>query len=206
MTDTGVTEGDSADRRVAGASADRSLENSADVSADRSLENFVIVARIGRPQGVRGEVTVEVRTDAPEERFAVGSTLVTDPPSRGPVRIEAARQHGSAWVLSLAGVLDRPAAEGLRNTLLLVPADQRPPLDQVDEFYDDQLINLRAEDVNGTELGRVTRISHVGGDLLVIARMNGSELLVPFVTSIVTHVDLAAGKVVIDPPPGLLEL
>ena len=166
----------------------------------------VVVARIGRPQGVLGEVTIELHTDAPEERFAVGSVLTTDPPERGPLRIEAARQHGSAWVLSIEGIEDRPSAETLRNTLLLVAADERPPLDQVDEFYDDQLIGLRVEDTEGFELGQVRRISHVGGDLLVIQRNDGRELLVPFVSAIVPEVDLAAGKVVVDPPQGLLEL
>jgi len=168
--------------------------------------NLVVVARVGRPQGVRGEVTVEVRTDAPQERFAPGSTLVTDPRERGPVRITAARQHGSAWVLSIEGIEDRPAAEMLRNTLLLVPAAARPALDQVDEFYDNQLMGLRAVDLEGTELGEVARVSHLGGDLLVIRRPSGSELLVPFVSAIVTQVDLDGGQVIIDPPPGLLEL
>ena len=166
----------------------------------------VVVARIGRPQGVLGEVTIELHTDAPEERFADGSVLTTDPPERGPLRIEAARQHGSAWVLSIEGIEDRPSAETLRNTLLLVAADERPPLDQVDEFYDDQLIGLQAQDTEGTELGEVIRISHLGGDLLVIRRPSGRELFVPFVAAIVTEVDLETGRVVIDPPPGLLEL
>ncbi|MGI8722490.1 MAG: ribosome maturation factor RimM [Geodermatophilaceae bacterium] len=175
------------------------------VAGDGVTDGMVIVARIGRPQGVRGEVTVELRTDAPEERFTVGRTLVTDPPERGPLRVAAARQHGSAWVLSIEGFEDRPAAESLRNTLLLVPAGERPRL-EVDEFYDDQLIGLRAEDTEGTALGEVVRISHLAGDLLVIQRTNGRELLVPFVSALVTEVDLAAGKVVIDPPPGLLDL
>ncbi len=172
----------------------------------RVPDGMVIVARIGRPQGVRGEVTVEVRTDSPEERFAAGSSLVTDPPERGPVRIAAARQQGSAWVLAIEGIEDRPSAEALRNTLLLLPADQRPRLDQVDEFYYDQLIGLRAEGPAGTELGEVIRISHLASDTLVIRRPGGREVLVPFVSAIVTEVDLAAGKLVIDPPPGLLEL
>jgi len=176
---------------------------------DRMLrvpDGMVILARIGRPQGVRGEVTVELRTDAPEERFTAGSSLATEPPERGPLRITAARQHGSAWVLSIEGIEDRLAAETLRNTLLLLPADQRPRLDQVDEFYDDQLMGLRVEDTLGTELGEVVRVSHLAGELLVIRRPSGREMLVPFVSAIVTEVDLAAGKLVIDPPPGLLEL
>lgn len=166
----------------------------------------VTVARIGRPQGVLGEVTVELRTDAPELRFAPGATLATEPPERGPLRILAARQHGTGWVLSIEGIEDRPAAEALRNTLLLVPADERPALDQVDEFYDDQLIGLRAVDTHGAVLGEVGRVSHLGGDLLVINRPDGRELLVPFVSAIVTSVELDAATVVVDPPPGLLEL
>lgn len=176
------------------------------VPDQRVTPDMVVVARIGRPQGVRGEVTVELRTDAPEERFAEGSTLITEPPDRGPLRIKAARQHGSAWVLSIEGIEDRPAAETLRDTLLLVPAAERPELDQVDEFYDDQLMGLRAVDSEGTKLGEVIRISHLGGDLLVIRRPSGAELLVPFVSAIVPEVDLVDGTVVIDPPPGLLEL
>jgi len=172
----------------------------------RIPDGMVIVARIGRPQGVRGEVTVEVRTDAPEERFIVGVSLDTDPPDRGPLRIASARKHGSTWVLSIEGFEDRPSAETLRNTLLLVPANQRPPLNQVDEFYDDQLIGLRAQDTAGVSLGEVVRVSHLAGELLVIRRPSGGELLVPFVAAIVTEVDLAAGRLVIDPPPGLLEL
>ncbi|MBA3338985.1 MAG: hypothetical protein H0T54_04430, partial [Geodermatophilaceae bacterium] len=112
------------------------VDTGTDLDSDVDMDmDMVVIARVGRPLGVRGEVTVELRTDAPQERFAVGSTLVTDPPERGPVRIEAARQHGSAWVLSIEGVADRPTAESLRNTLLLIPAGQRPKLDQVDEFY-----------------------------------------------------------------------
>lgn len=176
------------------------------VTDDGVTDNTVIVARIGRPQGIGGEVTVELRTDAPEDRLAAGSTLLTEPRERGPLRIEAARQHGSAWVLSIEGVEDRPAAEALRNTLLLVVAADRPQLDQIDEFYDDQLMGLRAEDTEGTELGTVSRISHLAGDLLVVRRSDGRDLLVPFVSAIVTEVDLAGGRVLIDPPPGLLEL
>lgn len=168
--------------------------------------DLVVVARIGRPQGVRGEVTVELRTDNPEERLAAGSTLVTHPPDRGPLRIEASRQHGSAWVLSIEGVEDRRAAETLRNTLLLVRSIERPRLDQVDEFYDSQLMGLRAVDVTGADLGEVVRVSHLASDLLVIRRPSGTELLVPFVSAIVTEVDLDGGRVIIDPPPGLLEL
>ncbi len=67
-------------------------------------------------------------------------------------------------------------------------------------------MGLRAVDSEGADLGEVARISHLGGDLLVIRRDSGAELLVPFVSAIVTEVDLDAGKVVIDPPPGLLEL
>lgn len=166
----------------------------------------VVVARIGRPQGVLGEVTVELRTDAPELRFVPGATLTTDPAERGPLQILAARQHRTGWVLTIEGIDDRPAAEALRNTLLLVAADERPLLDQVDEFYDDQLIGLRAVDTDGTVLGEVCRVSHLGGDLLVINRPNGRELLVPFVSAIVTAVDLEAATVVVNPPPGLLEL
>ena len=80
----------------------------------------VVVARIGRPQGIRGEVSVEVRTDVPQRRFVPGASFATDPADVGPLVLEVARTQGTTTVLRFAGVADRNAAEDLRGTLLLV--------------------------------------------------------------------------------------
>lgn len=163
----------------------------------------LVVGRIGRPHGVRGEVTVEVRTDDPERRFAPGAVLATDPSSAGPLTVSSKRWHSGILLLRFEGVDDRDAAERLRNTWLVIDsADVEPPEDP-DEFYDHQLIGLSVVTVEGEAVGEVTDVLHHGQDLLVV-RHAGREVLVPFVKALVPEVDLAAGRLVIDPPRGLL--
>jgi 16S rRNA processing protein RimM len=171
----------------------------------------VVVGRIGRPHGVRGQVTVEVRTDDPDLRFAPGTTLLTDPASRGPLTVEAARWHSGTLLLTLAGpdggvITDREGADALRNTQLLVPVEELPQLEDPDSFYDHQLVGLAVELPDGSPIGEVTGVRHEGTELLVIRRSEGGELLVPFVSAMVPTVDLANGRLVVDPPEGLLEL
>jgi 16S rRNA processing protein RimM len=170
----------------------------------------VVVGRIGRPHGVRGEVTVEVRTDDPELRFAAGSVLLTEPASRGPLTVVGRRWHREVLLLTLEGPAGLPGsredAEALRNTELHVPVTDLPELDDPDSFYDHQLVGLAVRLTDGTPLGEVTAVRHEGADLLVVRRTEGGELLVPFVTAIVPTVDLTGGVVIVDPPEGLLEL
>ena len=171
----------------------------------------MVVGRIGRPHGVRGQVTVEVRTDDPDLRFAPGTTLLTEPASRGPLTVVGSRWHSGTLLLQLAGpdgvtVADRDAADALRNTRLVVPVTDLPELEDPDDFYDHQLVGLSAQLADGTVLGEVTAVTHDGAGLLVVRRPDGGELLVPFVASIVPTVDVAGGRVVVDPPEGLLDL
>jgi len=149
---------------------------------------------------------VEVRTDSPELRFAPGSVLETDPADHGPLTIERARWHSGRLLISFAEVADRTAAEALRNTLLVADSATSPAVDD-DEYWDHQLIDLAVVTLDGTSLGSITDIAHPpGGDLLVVRRPDGAELLVPFVRAIVPTVDLEARRVVVDPPDGLLDL
>ncbi|MCW2637540.1 MAG: rimM [Blastococcus sp.] len=171
----------------------------------------VVVGRIGRPHGVRGLVTVEVRTDDPDLRFEPGAVLVTEPAERGPLTVVDKRWHSGTLLLQLAGpdgvvFSTREALEPVRNTLLLVPVSDLPELDDPDSYYDHELVGLAAQLADGTLLGEVTGVRHEGAELLVVRRTDGGELLVPFVRAIVPTVDVAAGHVVIDPPEGLLEL
>lgn len=167
----------------------------------------LVIGRIGRPHGLGGEVTVEVRTDSPEIRYAVGSVLTTDPAERGPLRVTAARLISGRLVLTLAGVEDRTAAEALRDTLLVADSASSPPLTGPQEYWDHQLIGLRAVGRSGEVLGELTEVLHPpGSDLLAITRPDGRELLVPFVAGMVPEVDIPGGRVVLDPPAGLLEL
>ena len=172
-----------------------------------STPDRLTVGRIGKPQGIRGEVTVEVRTDAPEVRFADGAMLLTDPEERGPLTIESSRDQNGRLIVAFAGVADRNAAEELRNTMLLVDASDVPPSEDPDEFHDTQLMGLRADLVDGSALGEVTDVLHLPhGDVLVVRREVGAEVLVPFVKAIVPDVDVAGGRLVVDPPEGLLDL
>ena len=165
-----------------------------------------MVGRIGRPHGVRGEVTVEVRTDDPDLRFAEGTVLRTEPADRGPLTIAGRRWHREVLLLAIDGVESREAAETLRNTELHVPVAELPELEDPDVFYDHQLVGLSARLPDGTELGTVGAVRHEGAELLVVRRAEGGELLVPFVTAMVPTVDLAGGFLVVDPPEGLLDL
>jgi 16S rRNA processing protein RimM len=166
----------------------------------------VVVGRIGRPHGVRGEVTVEVRTDDPDLRFVPGAVLRTDPPERGPITIAGVHWHSGTLLLRLEGVDSREAAEAVRNTELVVPVAELPEIEDPDSYYDHQLIGLTARLPDDAVLGEVTAILHEAQDLLVVRRVEGGEVLIPFVSAIVPTVDLAGGFVVVDPPEGLLDL
>lgn len=229
----------------------------------------LVVGRVTRPHGVRGEVSVEVRTDDPDLRFAVGRVMATDPAAAGPLTVESVRWHSGRLLIQFAGIADRNQAEELRGTWLTLDSAEVGSTGDPDEFHDHELIGLAVVTTLGEPVGRVTDVRHFGQDLLVIdpaparspaapeagaaeagpaeigaaeigaaetgpagpgpvptgpaqagrgpggparaARAQpgnglGSELLVPFVAAIVPEVDVAAGRLVIDPPPGLLEL
>lgn len=185
---------------------------------------MLVVGRIGKPHGIRGEVTVEVRTDEPETRFAPGSVLRTEPGANlpranmpahpdayrvpGELTVEAARWHqGRVLLVAFEGVLDRNVAEALRGTLVGVDlADVAPPADP-EEFHDQQLVGLAVVTPAGERLGEVAGIDHApAADLLVLRRSGRRDVLIPFVRAIVPEVDLAGGRVVVDPPGGLLDL
>jgi len=168
----------------------------------------LVVGRIGRPHGLSGEVTVEVRTDDPELRFAVGSTLATTPADRGPLTVAGSRWHSGTLLVRFAGCADRNAAEQLRDTVLAIDSDDLTPLDDPAEFYDHDLIGLQVVTAAGEAVGEVTDVLHHGQDLLVIegtGSRSGAEILVPFVAALVPEVDTAAGRLVIEPPPGLID-
>jgi 16S rRNA processing protein RimM len=166
----------------------------------------LVVARIGRAHGIKGEVTVEVRTDEPELRLAPGAVLATEPASTGPLTIETGRVHSGRLILRFEGVSDRTGAEALRNTLLIAEIDPEQLPEEEDEYYDHQLMDLDVVTKDGEEVGRITEISHLPSqDLFIVERPDGSEVMIPFVESIVTEIDLEEQRAVIDPPPGLID-
>ena len=169
----------------------------------------VVVGRIGKPHGLRGEVTVEVRTDEPDRRFALGTTVLVERPGGGPapwsvLTVAASRWHQTTLLLRFEEISDRTAAESARGLVLhaTVAADESP--EDPEEFYDHQLVGLAAEDLEGAALGEVTAVLHGAQDLLQIHTADGRDALVPFVTALVPEVDLAGRRVVVADRPGLV--
>ncbi|GGL40906.1 ribosome maturation factor RimM [Phycicoccus endophyticus] len=172
----------------------------------------VLVARIGKPHGLRGEATVRLHTDDPERRLEVGAVLSTqaDPGSGVPreLTVRSTRVHRGIWLVAFEEVPDRTGAEGLRGTRLLADAD--PPSDGADDedtFTEDQLRGLAVLDGEGRHLGEVTGLElGAAQDRLVVRLEDGRVGRVPFVTALVPEVDLAAGRVVLLAPGGLFDL
>jgi 16S rRNA processing protein RimM len=177
------------------------------VDTPETLE--VVVGRIGKPHGLGGEVTVELRTDEPNRRFAAGTPLRVERPqgSAAPwatLRVAGTRWHQSTLLVRFDELSDRTAAESARGLVLhvAVPAGESP--DDPDEFYDHQLVGLVAVDLDGRPLGEVSGVLHGAQDLLQIRTAEGRDTLVPFVSALVPEVDLAGGKVVVADRPGLV--
>ncbi|MBT0568363.1 ribosome maturation factor RimM [Williamsia sp. CHRR-6] len=168
----------------------------------------LVVGRVVKSHGVRGEVVVDVRTDDPDTRFAVGSRLRGRlPKGRGESEyvVESARDHSGRLLLALAGIDDRARADDLRGLLFLIDSAAVDSGDDPDEFYDHELEGVAVTTRVGDAVGVVAEILHLpGGDTLVVKTDAGAEILVPFVTEIVPIVSTSG--IVIDPPDGLLEL
>jgi 16S rRNA processing protein RimM len=169
----------------------------------------LVVGRVVRAHGVTGELVVEVRTDDPDTRFAPGKTLRAKPSRGGPERdyvVDSAREHSGRLLVRLDGVADRTAADSMRGTLFLVDSADLPPIEEPDEFYDHQLEGLQVMTTAGTPVGSVAEVLHTAAGELLSVRTEGGEVLVPFVSAIVTAVSLTDQTIEIDPPEGLLEL
>ena len=155
------------------------------------------VGRIGRAHGILGEATIEVRTDEPDRRFAIGAKVFTDD---GELIISSARVHNGILLLGFEGVRDRNEVEKLRNTLLYSEVDINEPGQDEDDYHIQQLIGLRVELQDGSEFGVIADVLNLPAqDCLAIKSKNG-EVLIPFVRQLVPVVDLVNRKVVVIPP------
>jgi len=158
----------------------------------------LLVGRIGRAHGILGEATIEVRTDEPDRRFAIGAVVQTD--THGELTITSGRVHNGILLLGFNGITDRNGIEKLRNTLLYADVDINEENDDEDEYHVMQLIGCQAVLESGELFGEVTDVINLPGqDLLAIKTSNG-EQLIPFVHQLVPTVDVANKKVVVIPP------
>ncbi|RWU81883.1 ribosome maturation factor RimM [Janibacter hoylei PVAS-1] len=170
-----------------------------------------VVARIGKPHALRGEVTVQLHTDDPESRLVPGTVFDTraQPGSGVPRQLTLAttRVHRGIWLLGFEEIPDRTGAESLRGTRLVLAADQPDPSEDDEGWYEEDLVGLTAVDPTGTVVGEVVALElGAAQDRLRLRRPDGGETLVPFVEAIVPEVDPEAGRLVVDAPPGLLDL
>ncbi len=165
---------------------------------------LLVVARIGRAHGVLGEATIEVRTDQPEDRFQIGTSLITDPANFGPLKIASVRDHNGTLLLGFVGINDRNQVEELRNVLLLSEVDIEDGTND-DDFHLQQLLGCLVVTNEGKELGPVTDVVALPAQNLLAVDYLGREILIPFVKSIVPEVSIKDRKITVLPPEGLLD-
>jgi 16S rRNA processing protein RimM len=163
----------------------------------------VVVGIIGRAHGIRGDVTIDVRTDEPERRFAVGETLRAEDGRRS-FTVTSARDHSGRLLVHFAQLPDRTVAEAARGTVLVAEVDPEERPEDDEEFYDRQLIGLHVRSADGTRVGTVTDVLHLPLQDTLEVDTDAGTRLVPFVTELVPRVDLAAGELHLADVPGLL--
>ena len=164
----------------------------------------VVIGRIGKPHGIHGEVTVELRTDEPERRFAPGERLVVEGSGRTLV-VAAHRWHQGRLLVRFEGLADRNDAEGARGSMLTAIVDPDELPEEEDSYYDRQLVGLRVLTADGAEAGEVTYVAHLPAQDLLEIRTPDGDRLVPFVAALVPTVDLDAGTVTLADIDGLLD-
>jgi 16S rRNA processing protein RimM len=163
-----------------------------------------IVGVIGRPHGVYGEVAVQLRTDEPERRFAPGEVLREEGGTRL-FTVRSVRDHSGRLLVRFAELVDRAGAEAARGTLLIADVEPGEQPTEPGEFYDRQLIGLRATTPDGAEIGTVGSVLHLPAqDVLEIDTAAGRRL-VPFVAALVPDVDLEVGRLTVVDVEGLLD-
>lgn len=173
---------------------------------------FVVVGRVGRPHGVRGQVFVRSLTDRPEHAFGPGAALLPadaggsrpDPGGR-PLAVAASRPYRDGFLLRFEGIGDRDRAVGLRGRYLLRPFSETEPLGE-DEVFHHQLVGLTVVTPDGRSVGRVREVYDVRPAVLLEVAGGEREHLIPFTGEFLVALSLEEGTLVIDPPEGLLDL
>lgn len=177
-----------------------------------SLPEFVVVGHINKAHGTRGELFVWPLTDRPDSVFSTGARLHLGDREGRPVRIpetvlevSSVRPFQQGFLVRFNGVIDRTAAEGIKDQYLLTPFD--PPTDrETDEFYYHELLGLDVEAKDGTALGRVREVYELSPDHMLDVEGVAGSILIPLNARLVVSVDIESNRLVIDPPEGFLEL
>lgn len=167
------------------------------------------VGRLLKAHGLKGAIKLELFTDEPERRFVPGATFTLQVPTSSPwhgkkLELVELRWYNSSPVGFFKDVGDRTAAESLIKAILWVDQDAAELPAEPDAWYDHQLVGLRTLR-DGADVGRVARVDHFPAQDLLAIDTGSGEVLVPFVADFVPTVDLAAGTIILTPPPGLFE-
>ena len=181
-------------------------------AGERAAPEHLIVGHITKAHGTRGELFVNPVTDRPDDVFTPGHQLILGnedgvvDEDGGVITVDTVRSFKRGLLLRLEGVETREAADDVAGRYLLLPTDALPPLDEGELFYH-QLLGLLVETVAGMKVGVVREVYETEPHhLLEVEGDDGRRRLVPFAERIVRSVDAAAGRMVIDPPEGLLDL
>jgi 16S rRNA processing protein RimM len=176
-------------------------------STNGNATRLVVIGEIARPHGLAGELRVNPLTDRPERFVDLKQCVIWDKArdDRETRQIRAARVHGTQVLVSLSGVQSVDAAAALVGRLVAVPESEALPL-APGWFYPWQLEGARVVTEDGRDVGQVVRIDPSPGQDLWVVRDGDREHLIPAVPEIVLDVDIAAARVVIRPPDGLLDL
>lgn len=162
----------------------------------------VVVGRIGKPHGLKGEVTVEPRTDEVEDRFAPGELLFRS--EGADLVVESSRWHSGHLLVKFNGIDDRNQSEALRGSLVEIDRSSEDSPQDSEEFYDTELQGCTVYLSDGTEMGTVKEVIHLPSQDTLVLDVLGSEVMVPFIKEFVPEVDQSRKRIVISPPPGLL--
>jgi 16S rRNA processing protein RimM len=171
-------------------------------------DELILIGVIARPHGLRGEVAVNSETDFADRRFAAGSVVLAGPSGARPLRIERLRFHQRRPLVLFEGVHTVEQARQLAGERLWVRASEREVL-PAGQYYQSDLVGCQVEDADGRAIGTVVRVEESGTPVLVVSgtgAMAGSEVLVPLADEICREIDIAAKRIVIVPPEGLLDL
>ena len=163
---------------------------------------LVVIGRIGRAHGIRGELNVDIRTDEPERRFAPGSSIICGGRT---LTVESSRHHSGRLLVAFRGVPDRTAAEQLHGSILEAEIDEAERPDDPEEFYDHQLVGLQVRGPDDAVMGTVTSVVHLPEQDTLVVDADGREVQVPFVTALVPTVDVTEGYVRLSDVPALLD-
>ena len=181
--------------------------NESDQARTGDVDDLVVVARVARTRGLRGEVVADLYTDFPGRFEALDSVIGIAPDgSRRSLQIEEHWFHGNRIVFKFATYDSIDEAKDLAGLQLAIPANERIEL-PAGMFYEWELAGCRVEALDGKLIGQVREVMHTGGvEILVVAGDDGSDFLIPMAHEICVEIDIEHKVVRVDPPEGLLDL